>query len=248
MKESDKEQTGAVTAEVKIPVHVAIIPDGNRRWARKNNLPIIAGHKKGADVFKKTVEHCADRGVKYVTFYAFSSENNKRSQNEVSDLMSLFSYFLKNADTELGRGRNKVRVRVIGRREGLSRELCEEIDRLEAKTKDNKSLTLFICINYGGRDELTDCVKKIGELVKNGCIDPDDIDENTVKGNLYSGNIPDPDIMIRTSGEKRISNFLLWSLAYTEFFFPEKLWPEFTNDDIDEIFVEYNKRNRRYGV
>ena len=231
-----------------IPAHIAIIPDGNRRWARAHGLPIGAGHKKGIDVFKQIVEHCGNIGVKYLTFYAFSSENNKRSEAEVSELMSLLLYFLKNSDRELGKGRQKVRIRVIGRREGLSDELCEAIDVVEEKTKNNTGITVLICINYGGRDEIVDCVRSVAKKVEEGSLKSSDIDTALVGSSMYSGDIPSPDILIRSSGEKRISNFLLWGLAYTEFFFPEMYWPEFTPKDLDDIIIEFSKRNRRFGV
>ena len=161
--------------------------------------------------------------------------------------MDIFSDFLKHLDRELGRGRNKVRIRVIGRREGLSPQLVEDIKDAEARTSKNEGITALLCINYGGREEITDMVRKISSKVRDGIIKEEDIDEKLIAENMYSYDVPDPDILIRTSGEMRLSNFLPWGTSYTEFFFPSKYWPDFTKEDLDEIIRDFNKRNRRFG-
>lgn len=245
-KKKDK-NIGAGMAELVVPVHIAIIPDGNRRWARERMLPVKAGHKEGAEIFKRVVRHAEKLGVRYITFYAFSTENWKRSETEVEALMSLMLGYLKNSEEEMGIDKGKLRIRVIGDRTALSEELQQEIARVEDETKDHTKITLNLAINYGGRDEITKAVRKIAADVKDGNLAPEDIKEETIGMNLYTGDTPDPDLLIRTSGEERISNYLLWQLAYSEFYFTEKYWPDFHEEELEEAIREYSKRQRRYG-
>ena len=232
---------------LNVPRHIAVIPDGNRRWARERGLAPIFGHKEGVETYKKLLENAADLGVSYVTFYAFSTENWKRNEAEVEGLMSLLAFQLKNFNKILGKNREKIRFKVIGNRQGLSSSLQKAIVKMEEETKNNTALTAVIAINYGGRDEILHSVKSIVSDVNNGFIDFDNIDEETISNYLYTGNIPDPDLLIRTSGEERISNFLLWQLAYTEFYFDKCWWPDFSSENLLEAIRVFSKRQRRYG-
>ena len=227
------------------PAHIAIIMDGNRRWARQKNLDIREGHKKGAETLEKIAKYCNKIGIKYLTVYAFSTENWKRSKEEVGALMSLLRFYLdkfaKRADTE------NIRIKVLGDIEVLDKGLKESILKAIDRTKTNTGLTLNIALNYGGRAELTMAVKKIAEQVKNGTLSIDDISDQTISDNLYTAGQPDPDLLIRTSGELRTSNFLPWQIVYSEFCFKEKFWPDFNKSDIDEAIQIYQKRNRKFG-
>lgn len=231
--------------EENFPEHIAIIMDGNRRWAKKKNLPIKLGHREGAKTLEKIVRYAKKIGVKYLTVYAFSTENWKRSKDEVDSLMELLerylSDFAKKADTE------NIRVVVLGDEEPFSDSLKNSMHDAMERTKDNDGIIFNICLNYGGRDELVKATKKIATQVKNGDIDIEDINEETISNNLYTKNIPDPDLMIRTSGEMRTSGFLIWQLAYTEFIFLEKYWPDFDEDDLEYCIEIYQKRNRKFG-
>ena len=228
-----------------LPTHISIIMDGNRRWAKKRMLPVKLGHREGAKVLEKMVRYANKIGIKYFTVYAFSTENWKRSDEEVDSLMNLLKNYLddytKRADTE------NVKVKVWGDVTALREDLQESIRICEDKTKNNTGVNFNICINYGGRDEMVKATQKIAKLVKSGDLSIDDITEETISNNLYSAGIPDPDLMIRTSGEIRTSGFLLWQLSYTEFVFIEKLWPDFTEKDLDEAISIYQKRNRKFG-
>lgn len=229
-----------------IPKHIALILDGNRRWAKTHKLPIKLGHKKGAETLEKIVKYANKIGIKYVTAYAFSTENWKRSEDEVSALMTLLKYYLddysERADME------NIKVTIIGEKEGLNSKLQASIERVMKKTENNTGVNFIICLNYGGRLEITRATQKIAQKVKNGEIDIDDIDEEMLSQNMYTANIPDPDLMIRTSGELRTSNFLPWQLVYSEFLFMDKLWPDFSEEDLDEAIKEYQKRNRKFGA
>jgi len=243
-----KKKNISKAAQAQLPLHIAIIPDGNRRWARQRSLPVSQGHKKGADCFKNTVRECADIGVKYLSFYAFSTENWKREKSEVDTLMEMLITFLRNFEKELGADRDKVRIRVIGNRSILSDELVEEIERVEKATEANEKITVNIAINYGSRDELTEAVKSIAAKASAGELAAEDIDEETVTEALYTAGTPDPDLLIRTSGELRISNFLLWQLAYTEFYFADVLWPDFDKKELMKAIEAFGKRKRRFGA
>jgi undecaprenyl diphosphate synthase len=228
-----------------VPHHIAIIPDGNGRWAKKRGMPRSVGHREGSMTLKKIVIYCSKIGVKYLTIYAFSTENWKRPQSEVDALMSLLLEFLRNAEKELD-GSN-VRIKVIGDIKGLPDELQKEIIRVEKLTGVNDGLNLNIALNYGSRIEMLNAVKEIAKKVKENKLSIDKIDEKVFEDYLYTSGIPDPDLLIRTSGEQRISNYLLWQCAYTEFWFTNELWPDVNESHIAEAIKAFEKRNRRYG-
>ena len=227
-----------------LPEHIAIIMDGNRRWAKREGLETALGHKEGAENLKRIAKFANDLGIKYMTVYAFSTENWKRSEAEISALMKLLKfygvYFLTN-------GTDGIKLKVIGNRENINKEIKEVIEKLEEKTKDNTGLTLNIAFNYGGRDEIVNSTKKIAKDVSEGKINADDINEDLFKNYIYTAGQPDPDLLIRTSGEERLSNFLLWQLAYSEFYFSDKFWPEFSNDDLLEAIKVFQNRTRKFG-
>ncbi len=228
-----------------IPQHIAIIPDGNGRWAKKRGLPRNVGHREGSMTLKKVVIYCSKVGVKNLTVYAFSTENWKRPKGEVDALMNLLLEFLRNAERELD-GSN-VRIKVIGDINGLPAELQNEITRVEKMTSVNNGLNLNIALNYGSRFEILHAVKNIAKEIKDGKLTINDIDENQMEQHLYTKGIPEPDLLIRTSGEQRISNYLLWQCAYTEFWFTDTLWPDVNESHIAEAIKAFEKRNRRYG-
>lgn len=229
-----------------LPRHIAIIMDGNRRWAKKRMLPVKLGHKEGAETLKKVVRYANKLGIEYITVYAFSTENWKREQEEVDALMSLLETYLddfaKEADTE------NIVIRVLGRRKELSERLLQKIDQTVERTKNNTGTIFSIALNYGGRDEIVTAIKNIAEDVKDNKVDIDSITEELVSNYMYTKNMPDPDLMIRTSGELRTSNFLPWQLVYSEFLFLDKYWPDFSEKDIDEAVEVYRKRNRKFGA
>ncbi len=231
--------------EIKLPEHIAIIMDGNRRWAKSHNMPIKLGHKQGAEALKVLVRYANKKGLKYITVYAFSTENWKRSEDEVNALMLLLQNYLddfaKEADDE------NIVIRFLGDKTPFSGRLLESIARTIKRTENNTGTVLNICMNYGGRDEIVHATKKIANMVKEGEISVDDIDEKMVSQNLYTEDIPDPDLLIRTSGELRLSGFLPWQTVYSEFYFTDKLWPDFSPDDLDEAIKEFNNRKRRIG-
>lgn len=232
--------------ENNIPTHVAIIMDGNRRWARKRNIDYRLGHKEGAKTLEKIVRYAKKVGIKYITVYAFSTENWKRTSEEVSALMLLLKTYLddygKRADTE------NIKVKVLGDISALTPGLQKSIKKCEERTKDNDGIYFSICINYGGRDEIVHAVKKIAQDVKDGKIGIDDINEKLMNNYLYTKEIPDPDLIIRTSGELRTSGFLTWQSVYSEYLFMDKYWPDFSEDDIDFAIKEYQRRNRKFGA
>ncbi|MBE7037643.1 MAG: isoprenyl transferase [Ruminococcaceae bacterium] len=228
-----------------LPEHIAIIMDGNGRWAKKRGLMRSAGHTMGAKNLEKIVKYLGDTNVKYLTVYAFSTENWKRPKEEVDALMKLLEKYLRDYDNLLGG--EDVRLKVIGRKEGLSKTLIDLIDEVEEKSKNRKKLTINIALNYGGRQEITDAVKIIANKVKQGEIDVCDINEDTINDYIYTASVPDPDLIIRPSGELRLSNFLLWQCAYSEFWFSEILWPDFTPDKLEKALLDFQKRNRRFG-
>lgn len=232
---------------LSVPYHVAIIPDGNRRWAKKRGMPAIAGHKAGASRFKETVKLSYTKGIKVLTFYAFSTENWKRSGEEVEQLMKLLGSFLLNFEAELGEDKDKIKICVIGERSRLSKTLNEQIDIVENATKNNTGILVNIALNYGSRDEIVNAVKLISEKVKNSDISSKDIDEKMISSYMYDNSTPDPDLLIRTSGEERISNFMLWQIAYSELYFCDCLWPDFDEKELDLAIEAYSNRKRRFG-
>ena len=228
-----------------IPRHIGIIMDGNGRWAKKRGLPKSAGHKAGADTLKKISEYCDELGMEAVTAYAFSTENWSRPQKEVDYLMDLMYEYLSNAPTLLAG--KKAKIRVVGNVSGLSDKIQEEIVKTEEMTRNNTGLWLNLAVNYGGREEITSATRKIASDVKNGIIGIDDIDENLLSKHMYTNFVPDPDVIIRPSGELRLSNFMLWQAAYSEFWYSDVFWPDFKTSDIDRMIRDFNKRDRRFG-
>ena len=229
-----------------MPTHIAIIMDGNRRWAKSKGLPVALGHKKGAETLEKIVRHANKIGLKYITVYAFSTENWRRAEEEVKALMILFQNYIdkysKIADTE------NIRVKFIGDFTAFSDRLQKGIQDCMNNTKNNTGVTFSIAMNYGGRNEILNAVKQIAKKVQDGDISVEDISEHTISDNLYTRNIPDPDLLIRTSGEMRTSNFLPWQIVYSEFLFVDKNWPDFSEDDLDNAILEYQKRTRKFGA
>lgn len=228
------------------PAHVAIIMDGNGRWAAARGLPRIAGHQRGAESVRTAVESAVKYGVRYLTVYGFSSENWKRPAAEVTDLMGLLRRYLRSEIAELKQ--KGVRLRFIGDRTLLSKDIVSLIEEAERSTADNATLNLTIALSYGGRAEITSAVRKIVDQVADGDLRADQIDEQIFADNLATHDLPDPDLLIRTSGEMRISNFLLWQLAYAEFVFLDTLWPDFSEQDFGAAIAEFQRRDRRFGA
>ena len=228
-----------------LPKHIAIIMDGNRRWARERGLNVSDGHKRGAETLENIARYCNNIGIKHLTVYAFSTENWKRAKEEVGALMNILRFYLdkfsKQADTE------NMRIKVLGDVTALDNGIQKSIASAIERTKNNTGLTFNIALNYGGRAEILKAIKDIAKDVKDGVIDIDDISESTVDSKLYTVGQPDPDLLIRTSGEIRTSNFLPWQLVYSEFYFVQKYWPDFNETDIDEAIKVYQKRNRKFG-
>lgn len=229
---------------MNIPQHVAIILDGNGRWAKSKGMPRNYGHMEGAKTVEKICEEAWKMGIKYLTVYAFSTENWKRPKEEVDALMDLLLRYLRDKDQLAGKD---VVIKVIGDRSKLSDEINTEIDNIEEYTKDNPGMTLFLAINYGGRQEIVRSVREIIKKVQNGEISPDSITEDSVSSYIYTPEIPDVDLIIRPSGELRLSNFLLWQSAYSEFWFSDINWPDFKTDDFTRAVLDYQNRNRRFG-
>ena len=225
--------------------HIAVIMDGNRRWAKERLLPSAAGHKKGVDALRDTLKACIDFGVKYLTVYAFSTENWKRTEEEVGFLLELLAKTIIDEIPEFNK--NGVKVKFIGDRVSLKKEIVDVIQKGEKETAHNQKLTLQIAFNYGARQEITNAVKIIATKVQNGELLLDEICENTFNEFLYTKDIPDPDLLIRTGGEKRISNYLLWQCAYSEIYVTDTYWPEFGKKALSDAIIEFNNRNRRFG-
>lgn len=231
--------------ETQILQHMAIIMDGNGRWAAKRGLPRSLGHKKGAERVQEIARAAGEMGIKYLTLYAFSTENWQRSAEEVDALMRLLRQYLKSELSELQK--NGVRIIFIGERDMLPADISEAMYRLEAETQNNDKMTLCIALSYGSRQEIVGAVRKIAALAKRGDISPEEIDEKMFSDMLYTKGIPDPDLVVRTSGEQRISNYLLWQLAYAEFYFSDVLWPDFDREELEKIVKNFQTRERRYG-
>lgn len=228
-----------------IPRHVALILDGNGRWAKKRGLPRTAGHKQGCVAVEQIVEDAARLGIEYLTVYGFSTENWKRSAEEVGALMQLFRFYTKRLLKIAGE--NNVRVKMIGDRYRFAQDIIEGINTLEEKTRDNTGLTFVIAVNYGSRDEIRRAVQKMLTDCRDGKLSPEEVDENKITSYLDTAGIPDPDLMIRTSGELRLSNYLLWQLAYAELYVTDTLWPDFNREELIRAIEAYNKRERRFG-
>ena len=229
-----------------LPKHIAIIMDGNRRWAKANGKPTALGHKEGAKTLERLARHAKKIGIKYLTVYAFSTENWKRTTDEINALMLLFQNYIENyskkADTE------NIKVQFLGDVTKFSSNLQKGIEDCINRTQNNNGLVLSIALNYGGREEILKATREICEDVIEGKIKIEDINEEIFKSKLYTKNIPDPDLLIRTSGESRLSNFLPWQLVYSEFLFVNKKWPEFGENDLEEAIIEYQKRTRKFGA
>lgn len=231
---------------MKIPAHIAIILDGNGRWAKAKGMPRNYGHAQGSKNVERICEEAYRIGVKYLTVYAFSTENWNRPKDEVDALMKLLRNYMKTCLKTAAK--NDMKVRVIGDKTGLDEDIRNRIAELEEATKDNGGLNFQIALNYGSRDEIVRAVRKVSEDVKEGKVKPEDIDEKMFETYLDTHGIPDPDLMIRTSGELRLSNYLLWQLAYTEFYFTDIPWPDFTKEELVKAVEAYNHRDRRYGL
>jgi undecaprenyl diphosphate synthase len=229
----------------RLPQHIGVIMDGNGRWARRRGLPRSAGHSAGADALKKIITEANNLGVKYITVYAFSTENWKRPKEEVDYLMSLLLDYLRNAEKTLA-GENVV-IRAIGSRKELSQEIRDQIIKTEEFTKNNKGIVMNIALNYGAREEITNAVREICEDVKNGKTDIDSITDKMLENHLYTKGQPDVDLLIRTSGEQRLSNFMLWQVSYAEMWFTNKLWPDFKPKHLRQAIYDFQNRGRRFG-
>lgn len=241
----NKRKNSSPQGNYSLPQHIGIIMDGNGRWAKKRHLPRSAGHNAGGKVFRTISRYCSDIGIKYLTVYAFSTENWKRPKEEIDALMKLFKDYLEEALRDFKD--DSIVVKFIGDKAPFSDELRALMIENEEGSKDRDGMVLNIAMNYGSRDEIVKAVKNISEGVKNGDIDINSINEDLISSRLYTSGQPDPDLIIRPSGEYRISNFLLWQSAYTEFVIMNKLWPDFTKEDLDEAISIFNSRNRRFG-
>jgi undecaprenyl diphosphate synthase len=230
----------------RLPVHIAIIMDGNGRWAQKKGLPRVRGHKAGMEAIRKTVKCCSDLGIKILTVYAFSTENWKRPQDEVNYLMNLLVEYMRKEVSSLHK--NKVKIKLLGEIDILPHQTRREIEEAVKLTKNNKGLQFNIALNYGGRAEILKACKSLIQDIQNGNLDMNSVDEAVFSNYLYTGSDPDPDLIIRTSGEQRISNFLLWQGAYSELLFIDRLWPDFDENALYRAIKEYQSRNRRFGA
>jgi len=238
--------SSSTATELSAPEHIAIIMDGNGRWAKQRGLPRIAGHRAGAESVRRTVEACKNLGVKYLTLYAFSSENWKRPESEVKALMQLLERFLKEKTKEMMK--QNVRLNAIGRTDMLPDKTRAQLDKAIEITADNTALTLNLALSYGSREEIVDATKSIARKVATGEISIDDIDNSTISDHLYTAGQPDPDLLIRTSGELRLSNFLLWQLSYSEIVILDKFWPDFAESDVYDAVTHFHSRQRRFGA
>lgn len=233
---------------ILLPAHIAIIMDGNGRWAKQRGLVRTEGHKRGAEVFRRICRYASDIGVKYLTFYAFSTENWKRSEAEVGAIMDLLrSYLFEMEEREAENEEGGYCVRFIGAREGMPADIVEMMNDAEARTADKTRMHVNIAVNYGGRAEIVHAAKMLGEQIEAGTLRAQDISEEKLSSFLYTADQPDPDLIIRPSGEQRLSNFLIWQSAYAEFYYDDVLWPDFTLDDLDKAINAFAKRNRRFG-
>lgn len=245
IKTLEKESIADIVKKTDLK-HVAIIMDGNRRWAKEHNLPSAVGHKKGVESLKTAVKSCHKFGIKYLTVYAFSTENWNRKKEEVDFLMDLLAHTIKSELNELYE--NGVKIKFIGDLTRLNKKLQKILNDTMEKTKDNTGVNLQIAFNYGSRNEMVNAVKNISKKVLNNELSFDEISEDTISNELYTSNIPDPDLLIRTGGEMRVSNYLLWQIAYSELLITHQFWPEFDEDSMRNAILEFNNRQRRYGA
>lgn len=230
----------------QLPVHIAIIMDGNGRWAKKRLLNRIKGHEKGSETVRTVVRTCREIGIRYLTLYAFSTENWQRPKTEVDALMLLLRRFLRSEQNEMVE--NNIRLRVIGQVDRLPSEVRKTLQETAAATKDKTAMDLILALSYGGRAEIVAMVQSLADKIKRGLIEPESITAEMVADHLYTRDIPDPDLLIRTSGEMRISNFLLWQIAYSEIFVTPTLWPDFSKDEFLQILLDFQRRERRFGA
>ena len=230
---------------MNIPIHVAIILDGNGRWAKKRMMPRQYGHAQGAQVVEQICEDAWNMGIKYLTVYAFSTENWNRPDSEVKILMDIFSKYMVDKLQKVGQ--KNMKIRFIGERSRLDKAMIEKIENLEESTKDNTGLNFTVALNYGSRDEMVRAMRKMAAEIKEGKLEPEDITEEKYNTYLDTAELPDPDLLIRTSGEQRLSNYLLWQLAYTEFYFTDVMWPDFNKEELAKAVEWYANRDRRYG-
>ena len=230
----------------RIPQHIGVIMDGNARWAKSKGYIRSLGHENGVDALRRTATRSAELGVKYLTVYAFSTENWKRPKREVDALMGILVSALRKELKTLTE--NKIRLEAIGNIQSLPEKCQRELEEVRSLTADNDHMTLTLALSYSSKDELVLAMRSIGEQISSGKLKPEEIDEKVVQQHLYTSHMPDPDLLIRTSGEFRISNYLLWQIAYSELYFCPKLWPDFREDDLNDAIAEYQKRERRYGL
>ena len=231
-----------------LPRHIAVIMDGNDRWAKQRGLPRTEGHKKGAEVFRQICQYAADIGIEYLSFYAFSTENWKRSAQEVDAIMDLLRHYLNEMEErEKENEEGRYRIRFLGAREGMPADIAYLMDEVEERSKDKTRMFVNLCVNYGGRDEIVHAARALAKKAQSGELSPDDITEQSISDLLYTAGQPDPDLVIRPSGEYRLSNFLIWQSAYAEFYYDNVLWPDFTPADFDRAIDAYNQRDRRFG-
>ncbi len=231
--------------EQKFPQHIAIIMDGNGRWATARGLPRVMGHQAGAQAVQRVVEACCELGIKALTLYAFSWENRDRPPDEIHELMTLLDQFIRSQTPRLLA--NGIRLRAIGRLQELPQSVVGNLRRVIDQTRRGERMTLILALSYGGREEIVDAAGRLAELGRQGKLQPEQIDESRLAQQLYAPDLPDPDLLIRTSGEQRLSNFLLWQSSYTELYVTPKLWPDFSKDDLMEAMLEYERRERRFG-
>jgi len=229
----------------KLPYHIAIIMDGNGRWAKKKLMNRVHGHEKGAETVRTAITACRELGIKILTLYAFSTENWSRPQKEVNALMKLLKKFIISEKDDLNN--KNIKLNVIGQKERLPQDVQDELDSAIRKTQNNNQMTLNLALSYGAREEITQAVKKIARSVSQGKLQPEEVNEEVISSSLYTAGMPDPDLLIRTSGEMRVSNFLLWQIAYSELFITKTLWPDFTRDEFITMLRDYQKRDRRFG-
>lgn len=239
-----KEQLGKIV----LPKHIGIIMDGNGRWAKQRGLKRTEGHKKGAEVFRKICDYAGEIGIKYLTFYAFSTENWKRPADEVEAIMGIFRDYLDEASEREEENEAKgLRIKYIGEREGLPEDIVGMIENIEKGSSDKSATTVCLAVNYGGRNDILHSVKTLAKKIEAGELKSDELTEEIIGDNLFTAGIPDPDLIIRPSGEYRLSNFLIWQSAYSEFWFSDILWPDFTSDDLDKAILDFCSRSRRFG-